>query len=153
MRKAGACIAAGIAICTFLAASTPAYARSTVALTHLPSALIRVTDGITNLPVVGAEVVVAFIEGDPDHPIVVGPVYSRVANPGGVALFRGLPEGDYIASVAAAGYVQFGDGAHGDRPPRGAHIVVSYATGGGDQNDQPARLRVDLVPLACRTCG
>jgi len=153
MRNAGAAIAAGIAICAFLAASTPAYARSAVALTRLPSALIRVTDAITGLPVGGAQVVVTFIEGDPDHPIVIGPVYSGVANPGGVVLFKGLSEGDYIVSVAAEGYVQFGDGAHGDRAPRGAHIVVWYDRGAGDQGNQPVRLRLRLVPLVCRTCG
>jgi hypothetical protein len=146
-------MALGLAISAFLLASVPAYARAAVSPTRLPSALIRITDVRTRLPVGGAEVVVTFIEGDPDHPIVVGPVYRRVANPGGVTFFKGLPAGDYVVSADADGYVKFGDGAHGDRPPRGALINVSYGGGAGSTGNQPVRLRIALVRLPCRTCG
>jgi hypothetical protein len=153
MRKAGASLGICIALGTLLAGASPAYARSAVGLAHLPSALIRITDAFTGFPVGGAEVVVTFIEGDPDNPIVIGDTYADRTNSGGVVFFKGLPEGDYIVSVDARGYVKFGDGAHGDRPPRGAHIAVLYDRGGGDQGNQPARLGVGLVPVDCRTCG
>jgi hypothetical protein len=154
MRRAGASLGVCIAVGTLLAGgASPAYARSAVGLAHLPSALIRVTDALTGFPVGGAEVVVTFIEGDPDNPIVIGHTYTDRTNSGGLVFFMGLPEGDYIASVDATGYVKFGDGANGDRPPRGAHIAVSYDRGGGGQGNQPVRLPVGLVPVDCRTCG
>ncbi len=153
MRRERIALALGIAELALLIAATPAYARSPVAPAHLPSAYVRISDAISDLPVVDADVVVTFIEGDPDHPVVIGPVYGGRTNGGGFVLFKGLPEGDYIVSVSADGYVKFGDGAHGDRPPLGAHIIVSYRRGGGGAGDQPAHLRLHLVPLSCRDCG
>jgi hypothetical protein len=146
-------IAAGLAISALLAAASPGYARSAMALSELPSALIRVTDAESGVPVIAADVLVTFIEGDPDHPLVVGPVYGGRTNGGGFVLFKGLPEGDYIVSVSAGGYVRFGDGPHGDRPPLGAHIVVAYERGGGATGHPPARLRVELIPVTCRECS
>jgi hypothetical protein len=153
MRRKRIAISLGIAQLALLIAGSPAYARSPVAPAHLPSALVRISDAISNLPVVDADVVVTFIEGSPDHPELVGPVYGGRTNGGGFVLFKGLPEGDYIVSVSADRYVKFGDSAHRGLPPLGAHIVVSYSRGGDGAGDQPAHLRLDLEPLPCRDCG
>jgi len=152
MRKLAAPIALVIALTGLVSGASTVGARSQVGTEELPSALIRVVDSLTGLPLGHAETIVTFIEGDPDHPLVIGPVYGDTTNPGGIVFFKGLPAGDYIVSISADGYVQFGDGPHGDRPPRGALIVVAYDRGGGGDGNAPARLAIALEPLPCRDC-
>ena len=152
MRKLAAPIALVIALTGLVSGASAVGARSQVASDELPSALIRVVDSATGLPLGHAETIVTFIEGDPDHPLVIGPVYGDTTNPGGIVLFKGLPAGDYIVSISADGDVQFGDGPHGDRPPRGALIVVAYDRGAGGHGNAPARLAIALEPLPCRDC-
>ncbi|HEV2217342.1 MAG TPA: hypothetical protein VGV88_07185 [Candidatus Dormibacteraeota bacterium] len=92
-----------------------------------------------------------FVEGDPDKPIVTGVVYRAVTNGGGHAFFSGLQSGGYIVSVRADGYVSFGDGAHGDRPPTGERVVVRFRFGAGAAGNVPVHVLVRLVPI-CPTC-
>jgi hypothetical protein len=47
-------IAVGLAISALLAAAFPGYARSAMAWSELPSALIRVTDAESSVPVMAA---------------------------------------------------------------------------------------------------
>ena len=77
-----------------------------------PSLLGRITDSATGSPISDASVLVSFVGGDPDHPIVIGAVYNASTNPGGHFIVFDLPSGNYVVSVSARGYVSFGDGAH-----------------------------------------
>jgi hypothetical protein len=136
-----------------LGAATPAAARSTAAVAELPSVFVRVVDATTDLPVAGAEVLVSFIGGDPDHPIIMGPVYNAATNGGGHALFKGLQAGGYVVSISADGYVKFGDGANGKRPPTGLNIVFGgFRQGAGASGSVGVRVVVDLFPLTCSDC-
>ena len=131
--------------------STPAFARSEVAAAKAPSIFVRVIDAATEMPVAGAEVSVSFVEGDPDKPIVTGVVYKTNTNGGGHAFFDGLKPGAYVVSVRADGFVSFGDGAHGDRPPTGERVVVRFRFGDGAAGNAPAQLIVRLVRI-CDHC-
>jgi len=136
-----------------LGAATPAAARSTAAVAELPSVSVRVVDAATDRPVAGAEVVVSFLEGDPDHPIITGVVYNATTNGGGHALFKGLQAGDYVISISADGYVKFGDAGNGKRLPTGLNIVFGgYQHGAGASGSVGVRVVVDLVPLTCVDC-
>lgn len=149
MRPRTALFALGVALLVSISAAIPASARSDVAVTHLPSVFVRVINGLTEQPVAGAEVLVSFVGGDPDRPIITGTFYDASTNGGGHTLFKGVPSGAYIVSVSADGFVSFGDGAHGDRLPTGLSIVLSsFRHGGGG-----VHVVVKLVPLtACETC-
>ncbi len=136
-----------------LGAATPAAARSTAAVAALPSVFVRVVDAATELPVAGAEVVVSFVEGDPDHPIITGQVYNATTNGGGHVLFKGLQAGGYIVSISADGYVKFGDGGDGKRLPTGLKILFGgFRHGAGASGSVGVRVVVDLVPLTCVDC-
>jgi carboxypeptidase family protein/type VI secretion system (T6SS) baseplate-like injector VgrG len=136
-----------------LGATTPAAARSTEAIAELPSVFVRVVDATTDLPVAGAEVVITFVEGDPDHPIITGQVYNATTNGGGHVLFKGLQAGGYVVSISADGYVKFGDGGDGKRLPTGLNVFVgSFRHGAGASGNVGVRVVVDLVPLTCADC-
>ena len=128
-----------------IAAASPSTARSVVAVANLPSIFVHVVNAQSELPVAGAEVVVAFLEGDPDHPIVTGVVYNAMANPGGHIFLDGLKPGLYVVTVSARGYAPFGDPGNVDRPPTGRFLVLSLVHHG------PAHVAVSLVPL-CGDC-
>jgi hypothetical protein len=135
-----------------LGASTPAAARSTAAVAELPSVFVRVVDATTDLPVARAEVVVDFLEGDPDHPIVTH-VYNATTNGGGHVLFKGLQAGGYVVLIRADGYVKFGDGGDGTRLPTGLNILLGgFRHGAGASGGIGVRVVVDLVPLTCVDC-
>jgi len=110
-----------------------------------PSLLGRITDSATGSPISDASVLVSFVGGDPDHPIVIGPVYNASTNPGGHFIVFDLPSGNYVVSVSARGYVSFGDGAHGEVPPTGAGVAVASSYRG------PVHL--DLSLTRCRPCA
>ena len=131
--------------------STPASARSDVADTKSPAIFVRVLDNATGMPIAGAEVVVDFLEGDPDHPILTGVVYNRSSNAGGHAFFHGLQRGVYVVSVRARDYVSFGESAHGDRLPTGERVIVVFRFGAGAAGNTPAQVIVRLVPI-CPDC-
>lgn len=137
-----------------LSAASPAAARSDVAVAELPSLFVRVIDATTDQPVAGADVLVSFVGGDVNHPIITGKLYDGIASGGGHVLFKGLQPGGYIVSVSASGYVSFGDGAHGDRPPSGAGVMFGgYRQGGGAAGNVGVHIAVRLLPLTpCRTC-
>jgi hypothetical protein len=109
-----------------------------------PSILARVVDAFTGLPIGGADVVVTFIEGDPNDPVVIGPVYTTTTNPGGHFMISRLPAGAYILSVSRDGYVSFGEGAHDGVPPTGELIEISALYRG------PSGGNILLTP--CREC-
>jgi len=136
-----------------LGAATPAAARSTEAVAELPSVFVRVVDATTDLPVAGAEVVITFVEGDPDHPIITGKAYNATTNGGGHVLFKGLQPGGYVVSISADGYVRFGDGGDGRRLPTGLNVIVGgFRHGAGASGNVGVRVIVDLVPLPCVEC-
>jgi hypothetical protein len=137
------------ALLTFV--STPASARSAVADPKSPAIFVRVLDITTGMPVGGAEVIVNYLGGDPDRPIVTGVIYNRSSNAGGHAFFHGLQRGGYVVSVRARGYVSFGDGAHGDRLPTGERVIVAFRFGAGAAGTTPAHVIVRLVPI-CADC-
>ena len=123
-----------------------------VAVAHTPSIFVRVIDDHTALPVVGAEVLIEFEEGDPDHPIITG----SMSNGGGHAFFTDLPPGVYFVLVRATGYVAFGDAGGGDRPPTGLRLVLEeFRHGAGASGNSPSDVVVSLTPLCgdCRPAG
>ncbi len=74
--------------------------------TDRDSAWIRVASywagnqwGSLSLPRVGDEVLVAFLDGDPDKPIVVGRVYSGAAAPPAFSHAGGLPGNRFLAGI------------------------------------------------------
>lgn len=146
--------ALGLVLVCWLGSATPAAARSDVAVAELPALFVRVTDATTDVPVAGADVLVSFVGGDINHPIITGKLYEGVANGGGHVLFKGLQPGGYVISVSAVGYVSFGDGARGDRPPSGAGVMFGgYRQGSGAAGNVGIHIAVRLLPLApCRTC-
>jgi len=117
---------------------------SLVSAATQPSLLGRITDSTTGAPISDASVLVSFIGGDPDHPIVIGPVYHASTNPGGHFIVFDLPAGSYVVSVSRRGYVSFGDGAHGEVPPTGAGVSVASVYRG------PVNLDVSLT--RCEPC-
>jgi len=122
-----------------------------VAGTKSPAIFVRVLDITTGMPIAGAEVIVNFLEGDPDTPIVTGVIYNRSSNGGGHAFFHGLQPGGYVVSVRAGGYVSFGDSTPGDRLPPGERVIVVFPVRerGGRQQAGPVIVR--LVPI-CADC-
>jgi len=142
-----------LALIAVLGAATPASARSTVATMELPSVFVRVIDAVNEMPVAGAEVLVSFVGGDPDRPIVTGTVYNANTNGGGHAFFKGLRAGAYVVSISADGYVAFGDGAHGDRLPTGLSVVFGgFRQGAGASSNVGVRVTVQIVPVTCGDC-
>jgi hypothetical protein len=136
-----------------LAPATPAAARSTAAVAELPSVFVRVVNASTDLPVLGAEVLVSYIGGDPDRPIITGQVYNAITNGGGHVLFKGLQAGGYVVSISANGYVKFGDSGDGKRLPTGLNLVVGgFQHGAGASGNVGVRVVVDLAPLTCVGC-
>jgi hypothetical protein len=126
-----------------LSAASPAVARSDVAVAELPSLFVRVIDATTDLPVAGADVLVSFVGGDIDHPIITGKLYDGTTNGGGHALFKGLQPGGYIISISASGYFSFGDGV----------MFGGYRQGSGAAGSVGVHIAVRLVPSTqCRTC-
>jgi len=154
MRPHSLLTALGLVLVCLLSFTTPAAARSDLAVAELPSLFVRVTDAATDLPVGDADVLVSFVGGDINHPIITGKLYDGVANGGGHALFKGLQPGGYVISVSAGGYVSFGDGAQGDRPPTGIGVMFGgYRQGSGAAGNVGVHILVRLVPLTpCRTC-
>ena len=136
-----------------LGVATPVAARSTEAVAELPSVFVRVVDATTDLPVAGAEVLINFVEGDPDHPIITGQTYNATTNGGGHVLFKGLQVGAYVISISADGYVRFGDEGDGKRLPTGLNIFVGgFRHSAGASGSVGVRVVVDLVPLTCVGC-
>lgn len=134
-----------LALLLTVAVAVPVSARSTVAATNVPSIHLRVVDAVTGLPVGGAEVVVSFEEGDPDHPIATGVSYNGVTNGGGHVLFKGLQPGLYVISVHAGLYYFFGHTSDGHRLADGLTASVERSPHGG------VHAEIRLVPL-CPNC-
>src|ERR1051326_1352898 len=152
MRLPAPVLSVATAVALMVLEAAPAAARGDIASTRFPSLLVRVLDTQTKLPVVGAEVLVSFEEGDPDHPIFTGVVYDAPTNGGGHAFFHGLQGGSYVISVRADGFVSFGDAGHGDRLPTGLHVVIgTFTVGGGASGNVPVHALIRLVPL-CADC-
>ena len=64
--------------------------------------------GVVHVPRVGQEVVVAFEEGDPDQPLIVGSVYNAEQMPAGKLPDKGMVSGFKSASTpGGAGFNQF----------------------------------------------
>jgi type VI secretion system secreted protein VgrG len=55
--------------------------------------------GSVHLPRVGSEVLVAFLAGDPDRPIVVGQTYNKTARPPALGQMGDLPGNRYISGI------------------------------------------------------
>ncbi|WP_431476414.1 type VI secretion system Vgr family protein [Massilia eburnea] len=55
--------------------------------------------GSLHLPRVGSEVLVAFLSGDPDRPIVVGQTYNQVARPPALSQAGDLPGNRYLSGL------------------------------------------------------
>ncbi len=55
--------------------------------------------GSVHLPRVGSEVLVAFLAGDPDRPIVVGQTYNETARPPALGQMGDLPGNRYISGI------------------------------------------------------
>lgn len=55
--------------------------------------------GAVNLPRVGSEVLVAFLGGDPDKPVIVGQMYNQAGLPPALGTRDGLPEGRFLSGL------------------------------------------------------
>ena len=136
-----------IALLLSVVSAVPASAGG-VGVADTPSIFVRVVNVQTGEPIAAAEVLVAFVEGDPDRPIIVG----SVTNDGGHAFFTGLNPGTNFVLVRASGYIAFGDAGNGDRPPTGLRVVLgTFRGGGGESGNGPSHVVVSLTPL-CADC-
>src|SRR5471030_134012 len=55
--------------------------------------------GLRNLPRVGTEVLVAYLGGDPDKPVIVGQLYNSNGLPPGLNSVGGLPDSKYLTGI------------------------------------------------------
>jgi len=55
--------------------------------------------GLRNLPRVGTEVLVAYLGGDPDRPVVVGQLYNSDGLPPGLNSVGGLPDSKFLSGL------------------------------------------------------
>jgi len=134
----------GLAVLGLMAGVATVAARSTAATAELPALFVHVNDAASGRPVAGADVVVTFVGGDPNHPVVTGTFWDGAANGGGFVLFKGIEPGVEVISVSAEGYVPFGDSPRG-RLPTGRTVVYTAQAG--------VHVSIDLTALApCRTC-
>jgi type VI secretion system secreted protein VgrG len=94
----------------FMRAADHEHARSTgVSNTPADSAWVRVASnwagsksshcGTVSLPRAGTEVLVDFLGGDPDKPIIVGQLYNSEANPAPLSYRAVLPETRYLSGI------------------------------------------------------
>jgi len=55
--------------------------------------------GMLTLPRVGSEVLIAFLAGDPDKPVIVGQLYNQRGQPPALSNVGGLPENRYLSGI------------------------------------------------------
>ncbi|MFA9216182.1 MAG: type VI secretion system Vgr family protein [Sphingomonadaceae bacterium] len=55
--------------------------------------------GTVGLPRIGSEVLVAFVGGDPDRPVIVGQLYNQQALPPALSNLDGLPGNRYLSGI------------------------------------------------------
>jgi type VI secretion system secreted protein VgrG len=118
--------------------------------------------GTVGLPRIGTEVLVNFLGGDPDKPVIVGQLYNEVAEPAGLSNAGNLPGNRYLSGIKSREI-------HGDRGNQlrlddsngeisaqiasdhaNSHLNLGYLTqprseGRGELRGEGAELRSDMA--------
>jgi len=117
--------------------------------------------GTIGLPRVGTEVLVAFLGGDPDKPIIVGQLYNQDAMPAALSSAGDLPGNRYLSGIRSreirggrANQLRLDDtngeisaqlaSDHGDSQLNLGFLTQPKADGAGDPRGAGAELRSDL---------
>ena len=117
--------------------------------------------GTLGLPRVGTEVLVAFLGGDPDKPVIVGQLYNQQAQPPALSKLGELPGNRYLSGIKSrevqgerANQLRFDDSNgsisaqlasdHGDTQLNLGFLTQPKSSGYGKPRGEGAELRSDM---------
>ena len=118
--------------------------------------------GSLQLPRVGSEVLIAFLSGDPDRPMIVGQAFNQTAQPPALSEVGGLPGNRYLSGVKSreaqgtrANQLRFDDtageisaqlaSAHSSAQLNLGFITHDRSEGTGAKRGEGAELKTDLA--------
>lgn len=116
--------------------------------------------GTLGLPRVGTEVLIGFVNGDPDKPIIIGQLYNGYAEPPALSKGGALPANRYLSGIKSrevrggrANQLRFDDSPgrinaqvasdHGASQLNLGFLVHALSDGHGEERGQGAELRSD----------
>lgn len=120
--------------------------------------------GSLQLPRVGSEVLVAFLGGDPDKPVLVAQTYNQVGQPPALSRGGGLPGSRYLSGIRSreigagrSNQLRFDDTAgeigvqlasdHGQAQLNLGYLTTDRESGAGKPRGEGAELRSELTAV------
>jgi type VI secretion system secreted protein VgrG len=126
--------------------------------------------GTIGLPRIGTEVLVNFLGGDPDKPVIVGQLYNQQAQPPALSSEGGLPGNRHLSGIKSRevqgerkNQLRFDDtngqisaqlgSDHGDTQLNLGYLTVPRSNGYGEPRGEGAELRSDMAVAVRGTEG